>query len=200
MIPKPWGAEYLLFQMNDVAGWILNINKNEKTSLHCHPNKKTSLIVLKGEVSVSFLSSSSNYKKGEKLIIRQGVFHSTSAITDSVILEIETPVNKGDLIRLKDNYGREGKPYETTSIQRTHEPYIDGVLQTSALIESAKIEKTIVSMKSQDWALIVLLSGGIVKNSITIAGKGDCLTNSGFFMLLQEFALAPDTEGILINV
>ena len=31
---------------------------------------------------------------------------------DSIILEIETPINKDDLVRFKDEYGRENKPYE----------------------------------------------------------------------------------------
>ena len=29
-----------------------------------------------------------------------------------MVLEIETPINKKDLVRYKDNYGRENKPYE----------------------------------------------------------------------------------------
>lgn len=199
MIPKPWGMEYLLFQMNDVAGWILHINKAEKTSLHCHPSKKTSLIVLDGEVKISFLSSEKNYSTGEKLIIRPGVFHSTEALSNAIILEIETPINKNDLIRLKDNYGREGKPYETISAPRTTEPYIDGEKSTAALIKKKFLRTDKVSLCDTEWSLVVLLNGGIVKNSIFIAGKGDCLTRNGFKVLVDEFSLLPDTMGLLIN-
>ena len=31
-------------------------------------------------------------------------------------MELETPVNKNDLVRYKDNYGRENKPYESESL------------------------------------------------------------------------------------
>ena len=34
------------------------------------------------------------------------------------VFEIESPVNKHDLVRLEDNYGREGKPYESIEFQK----------------------------------------------------------------------------------
>ena len=47
-------------------------------------------------------------------MIRPGLFHSTKPLSkkNSIVLEIETPINKNDLVRYKDNYGRENKPYE----------------------------------------------------------------------------------------
>ena len=35
----------------------------------------------------------------------------------SILFEIETPNDKLDLVRLRDNYGREGKPYEDSSYE-----------------------------------------------------------------------------------
>jgi len=42
------------------------------------------------------------------------VFHQTNAISlnGALVLEIETPVNKFDLVRINDQYGRRGKDYE----------------------------------------------------------------------------------------
>ena len=48
-------------------------------------------------------------------MIRPGLFHSTKSLAQKkivMVLEIETPINKKDLVRYKDNYGRENKPYE----------------------------------------------------------------------------------------
>ena len=47
-------------------------------------------------------------------MIRPGLFHCTKNLNKdtATILEIETPINKDDLVRFKDNYGRENKPYE----------------------------------------------------------------------------------------
>lgn len=122
VVNKPWGYEYLLFENDFVAIWILHLKFNESTSLHCHPQKKTSLIVLSGEVHVSTLSDNFVFKQREGLIIDKGVFHSSKAISPAglFLMEIETPPNKTDLVRLKDEYGRQGKGYENVQ-QMTRE-------------------------------------------------------------------------------
>ena len=47
-------------------------------------------------------------------MIRTGLFHSIKAVSKEGLfaLEFETPFNKNDLVRFKDNYGRQSKPYE----------------------------------------------------------------------------------------
>ena len=55
IVEKPWGYEYLAYENKDVALWALYISYDQETSLHCHPNKDTGLIVLDGSVNVSFL-------------------------------------------------------------------------------------------------------------------------------------------------
>ena len=45
IVKKPWGYEYLVFENEFVAIWILQIIRKRKTSMHCHPNKKTGLIL-----------------------------------------------------------------------------------------------------------------------------------------------------------
>ena len=64
---KPWGHEYLIYENQDVAIWHLFINKWERTSLHCHPNKKTGLIVLQGGAKVRFLNGEQKVFTGEKV-------------------------------------------------------------------------------------------------------------------------------------
>lgn len=113
VVNKPWGYEYLLFENNHVAIWILHLKNDHETSLHCHPQKRTSLIVLSGTVIVSGLIDKFILSEKDTLIIESGVFHSTKALSDNVVLmEIETPPNKHDLVRLKDEYGRQHKGYE----------------------------------------------------------------------------------------
>ena len=117
IVRKPWGYEYLIYQNNFVSVWILLILKKEGTSMHCHPQKKTSLIVLNGQVRSKNLLNSYIRKKGEAVLINKEVFHSTFNASDknAVIMEIESPNNKHDLLRLKDKYGREKKGYEKKS-------------------------------------------------------------------------------------
>ena len=46
-------------------------------------------------------------------MIRPGLFHSIKSISKNLtLLEFETPVDKNDLVRLYDNYGRKNTPYE----------------------------------------------------------------------------------------
>ena len=44
IVKKPWGYEYLVFENEFVAIWMLHIVRKRKTSMHCHPQKRTSLI------------------------------------------------------------------------------------------------------------------------------------------------------------
>lgn len=117
VVNKPWGYEYLLYENKFVAIWILYLKSEAKTSMHTHPNKKTSLIVLDGSVLCSSLEGWHNKNIGEAVIIDPGVFHSTKAanLKDGVmIMEIESPPNKNDLVRLNDEYGRH-QGYEGTA-------------------------------------------------------------------------------------
>jgi mannose-6-phosphate isomerase-like protein (cupin superfamily) len=122
VVHKPWGYEYLLYENPFVSIWILHLKENQSTSMHCHPNKKTSLVVLRGEVLCSTLEGFFTRKAGDGLIIETAVFHTTKATSrgGALIMELETPPNKRDLVRLKDAYGREGQHYEGTD-QMTRE-------------------------------------------------------------------------------
>lgn len=114
VVEKPWGYEYLMFENQYVAIWLLYLKQDHATSMHCHPNKKSSLIVLSGNVICSTLEGWTPRVAGEGLIIDEAVFHSTKAISKSgaFVIEVESPPNKKDLVRLKDEYGRENQEYE----------------------------------------------------------------------------------------
>ncbi len=115
VVRKPWGHEYLIFVNKGVAVWILYIKKGFQTSLHCHPNKKTSLVLIAGEAVCSSLNGEFKLSAGDGLRIDKGVFHCTTAKSEGgiYVMEIESPVNKRDLVRFKDAHGRAGMPYES---------------------------------------------------------------------------------------
>jgi mannose-6-phosphate isomerase-like protein (cupin superfamily) len=121
VVVKPWGYEFLAFQNEHVAVWRLRIEKGQATSMHCHPTKKTALIVLSGQALCNTFFNR-NYLSGvDGVTIEAGVFHSTQSISPNGcdIIEIETPPNKLDLVRLEDQYGRSGKGYEGLSEMKT---------------------------------------------------------------------------------
>jgi mannose-6-phosphate isomerase-like protein (cupin superfamily) len=121
VVMKPWGYEFLVFQNEDVAIWYLRIKKGHSTSMHCHPLKKTCLIMLSGRSLCNTFRHRNYIDQGNAIIIDKSVFHSTKALSPDGIelLEIETPPNKVDLVRLSDSYGREMRSYEGLAKMQT---------------------------------------------------------------------------------
>jgi mannose-6-phosphate isomerase-like protein (cupin superfamily) len=110
---KPWGSEYLVCTSPAAALWCLALNHKASTSFHCHPLKRTGYVVVDGEVHIEFLSSARVLKAGEFINFRPGLFHKTTALTPrAMVLEIESPNLKGDLLRLEDSSGRTSSAIE----------------------------------------------------------------------------------------
>jgi acetolactate synthase I/II/III large subunit len=122
IVKKPWGYEYLVFENEFVAIWILQLVRKKKTSMHCHPKKRTGLILLSGQATFRHLEGELELKEWDGVDIERGVFHSTEAFSDLMVspvsengiwvMEIESPPQKDDLVRLEDEYGRAGASYE----------------------------------------------------------------------------------------
>ena len=114
VVNKPWGYEYLAFQNRYIAIWILYIKSGYETSMHCHPNKKTAMVPLSGAIQFSSLEGWMSIKTRDGIIIEEEVFHSSKAVSKNgaILMETESPPNKRDLVRLKDEYGRQEKGYE----------------------------------------------------------------------------------------
>ena len=121
MVNKPWGQEYLFFSNRFIEVWHLSIDHLKATSMHCHPNKKTTLVMLEGRAMFSSLNRSIELKPLDAVVIAKGTFHSTQALSDGGVrvLEFETPPMKHDLVRLEDKYGRINKGYESIENMKT---------------------------------------------------------------------------------
>jgi mannose-6-phosphate isomerase-like protein (cupin superfamily) len=212
IVKKPWGYEYLMYENDKVALWFLFIDKNESTSMHCHPNKTTGLTLLEGEVNVSFLSDVKNLKPFSKIMIRKGLFHSTRAISNSgaFVLEIETPVDKHDLVRFKDSYGREGKPYEDSTFEYLKENDCIWIENPTAgnsndykvgnvIIKVINIENIDFFHTINDDKNVMFLDGGIVAEYGTnVAGPGDIVAASVLKELTTVFNSIKDDTIIML--
>lgn len=115
VVNKPWGHEYLLTNSPLVEVWHLSLDHLKSTSTHCHPNKKTALIVLDGKATFSTLNKTVKLSALDAVVIDAGVFHSTKCTSKNglKLIEVETPPMKHDLVRLKDKYGRADMGYES---------------------------------------------------------------------------------------
>lgn len=201
IVKKPWGYEYLVYENDEVALWFLRIKKNHKTSMHCHPNKTTGLIVLDGTAELSFLSNKFPLHSHNKMMIRKGLFHSTQALSDEGIwmFEIETPVDKNDLVRLRDSYGRAGKPYEDESFEAPKKDdclWIEDPVADSTNVYNFSNSRLTVSnvdnisfFDINDNKNIMFLKGGIITDyNIRVAGAGDIVSTKVLKELTKTFS------------
>lgn len=117
VVTKPWGHEYLWYENGVSAVWILHLEVDQTTSLHCHRYKRTSLLVLQGRAVCVTLSGRFELRVLDGLVLEPGTFHRTYAANSEplCLMEIETPPDKHDLVRLADAYGRALLGYERAS-------------------------------------------------------------------------------------
>jgi mannose-6-phosphate isomerase-like protein (cupin superfamily) len=202
---KPWGWESCIYcNGKSLAIWHLYINCGEQTSLHAHPNKKTALVVLEGRAEVSFLNGQGRkYLPGEKINIHKGVFHQTLATMNSLgakkplqLLEIETPNDKTDLVRIGDKYGRK-QGYEE---EWRDNPYKVDLNQTPEIgecrvgfvhVNATSIET--LNLMGSDFAIVVIVGGVETKDKIRVLRPGDAIQKRDFLRLVKEFQLIPAT-------
>ena len=82
---KPWSYEYVVYSdSNRLAITFVKINYGHKTSLHCHPQKKTGFIILDGKALVQigiYKENSKCFRTLSRLVFRPGLFHSIKAIS-----------------------------------------------------------------------------------------------------------------------
>lgn len=112
VVTKPWGREVQIHNQGAVAIWRLTLWAMQETSMHCHPCKRTILMVESGKVTLQTLNGWYDLSPGDVAHVEAGAFHRSSTVGGAVILEVESPPIKHDLVRLYDRYGREGQGYE----------------------------------------------------------------------------------------
>lgn len=186
LIKKPWGEEYQLYADSRIAIWHLLIKQGFETSFHAHPNKKTGLIIIEGGAIVSFMNDSFKIMPPDKVMIRQGVFHKTKAVVGDIrLLEVESPNNKNDLVRLEDKYGRAWTPYETGFEPLEHSISINGFTTTQCM--SNQIEITNQNIDSLDFVNYLIIDGTIHKDDFIVCSPGDIVNTKTLKTMFEKF-------------
>jgi mannose-6-phosphate isomerase-like protein (cupin superfamily) len=212
-IKKPWGYEYLVYQNQDVALWFLFIASGHQTSFHSHPNKTTGLIILEGLAEVNFFNNSTALSRCEKIMIRKGLFHSTKSLSPdgTYLFEIETPNNKLDLVRFKDAYGREGKPYEDASYEypkasdslsiENLENFKNPINFCNCILSIIKVSSIEYFKTFGDKTNIMFLTGGLLTEyDISVISPGDIVAVEVIKKLSSVFSkIKNDTYVLILN-
>lgn len=212
VVKKPWGYEYLAYESDDVGLWLLRIEPGQSTSMHCHPKKNTGLIVLSGTAEISFLNNSFTVKSPDKMMIRRGLFHSTKATSPDGIymFEIESPKIKGDLVRLKDKYGRKSQPYEgkDSETSRTEDCLFlndeDHEKGTFKFCERNLELKKLSSQSDLSWVsdddILMCFKGGLTnEGKDPIYQPGDVVVGKIFKQLSEEFEIVNDSLILVVS-
>ncbi len=211
-VPKPWGREYLCWSSNSTAIWALELDSNKSTSFHCHCRKNTGLIVLNGEVCVELLSAKFNLGSMEKINIFQRRFHKSTSLSQkgSVMLEVESPVEKEDLVRWSDSHGRNHSRYESERhLFKGSEKFLNfnECKVNQSPIKMYDLEFLITDAQNTSFSedsdenLIVPLEGGLIhmKDSDLVVGPGDVLTLKVFKLLRENFSPNKDFLSLYIR-
>ena len=110
---KPWGREIWFAHTDTYAGKILELKKGHRYSLQVHEKKIETQYVFSGRVKFTYGTDAHSlqekiFEPGDVLHVPVGMIHRAEALEDTQIFEVST-ANLDDVVKLKDDYGREGK-------------------------------------------------------------------------------------------
>ena len=111
-VDKPWGHELIWAQTDRYVGKILVIETGRRLSLQYHERKDESILVVSGRLRLHLEGDDGTMTvrdlgpgEGEHVAVRRR--HRYEAIERVEIVEVSTP-ELDDVVRLEDDFGREG--------------------------------------------------------------------------------------------
>jgi mannose-6-phosphate isomerase len=111
-VEKPWGYEIWYGVTDQYVGKILHVDAGHRLSLQYHEHKDESNYLLSGKLKLIKGASADaliETEVGPGHVWRNlpGEIHTIEAVEDADVLEVSTS-HLDDVVRLQDNYGREG--------------------------------------------------------------------------------------------
>lgn len=111
-VAKPWGHELIWAHTDRYVGKILTIEAGRRLSLQVHERKDETILVVSGRLRLHHAGpdgalATTELGPGEYRRIPVGAVHRFEAIERCELVEVSTP-ELDDVIRLEDDYGREG--------------------------------------------------------------------------------------------
>jgi quercetin dioxygenase-like cupin family protein len=111
-VEKPWGHEIIWAVTDRYVGKVLVIEAGRRLSLQRHEVKDESILVTSGRLRL-YLEDDDGVVRVEELgpgdhrHVRTGRIHRYEAIERTELMEVSTP-ELDDVVRLEDDFGREG--------------------------------------------------------------------------------------------
>ena len=111
-VDKPWGHELIWAHTDRYVGKVLVIEAGRRLSLQRHLVKDESIYVASGRLRL-YLEDDTGTVQVEELVagdhrhVQTGRIHRYEAIERTELMEVSTP-ELDDVVRLEDDFGREG--------------------------------------------------------------------------------------------
>jgi mannose-6-phosphate isomerase-like protein (cupin superfamily) len=111
-VPKPWGHELIWAHTDRYVGKVLVIETGKRLSLQRHEIKDETIFVLSGRLLLQLEDDAGEVRieelgPGEFRRVPTGRIHRYEAIERVQLMEVSTP-ELDDVVRLEDDFGREG--------------------------------------------------------------------------------------------
>jgi mannose-6-phosphate isomerase-like protein (cupin superfamily) len=111
-VEKPWGSELIWTHTDRYVGKLISVNAGARLSLQLHNEKDESIYVVEGTLNLHLENDQGEIEQiimepGEFTRVRTGRIHRFEAVTNVKLIEVSTP-ELDDVVRLEDDYGREG--------------------------------------------------------------------------------------------
>ena len=111
-VDKPWGHELIWAHTSQYVGKILVIEAGQRLSLQRHVVKDESIFVSSGRLRLHLEDDEGTVRTqelgpGDYRHVATGRVHRFEAIERCTLIEVSTP-ELDDVVRLEDDFGREG--------------------------------------------------------------------------------------------
>lgn len=109
---RPWGEYQVMYEDDNCKVKKITVNPNSKLSYQYHEKRKERWVVTKGQLTIVLNGRESALNPGMDIAIYPGDKHRAWNKTDAPVefIEVQTGTYFGedDIIRIKDDYGRQG--------------------------------------------------------------------------------------------
>jgi mannose-6-phosphate isomerase-like protein (cupin superfamily) len=111
-VDKPWGSELIWALTDRYCGKLITIETGRRLSLQYHEQKDEALIVLSGRLLLHIEDDAGEMTTrelgaGDAAHVAVGRRHRFEALERVELVEVSTP-ELGDVVRVEDDFGREG--------------------------------------------------------------------------------------------
>jgi mannose-6-phosphate isomerase-like protein (cupin superfamily) len=111
-VAKPWGDELIWALTDRYCGKVITIETGRRLSLQYHEEKDEAILVVRGRLRLLLENEQgqdevSELGPGDSAHVAAGRRHRYEAIERVELVEVSTP-ELGDVVRIEDDFGREG--------------------------------------------------------------------------------------------